>query len=390
MILPLLLIAPCAVAGVALMAAGLCRARNAAHAMAGALCAAAVAVLAWVAVGYALFGGSGHWMRLAGRSWNWVGDAPVLMRGVELDERALFGMLAVLLAAVIPLGSGAERWRLGAICGSSAILAGLAIPVLAHWSWGGGWLAGLGFVDAGGSGTIHAAAGLAGLAAAWTLGPRRGKFSREGMPAAFPGHNAVLVLLGCLLAWIGWLGMNGAGAMLAGARAVPAVLNTTVSAAAAGLAAAALTRMRFGKTDASLTANGWTAGLVASSAGCAAMPPAGAVVTGAVAGVLIPYAIEVLELRAMVDDPAGAVAVYGVGGLWGLAAAALFGGAAGIAQFVGSATVVGFVLPLMYGVNWAIGRVMGARVRPDAERRGLDLDELGAGAYPDFAGHRDD
>lgn len=386
MILAMLLVAPCAIAGVALMAAGLCRARNAAHGIMAALCAAATAVLAWVAIGYALFAGAGHTVTIAGRAWNWIGCGPALMRGAAPDERALFGLLAAALAAVIPLSSGAERWRLGAICGSSAVFGGVVVPLFAHWSWGGGWLAGLGFVDAGGAGTIHAAGGMAGLAIAWTLGPRRGKYTREGLPVAFPGHSAVLVLLGCFLAWIGWLGMNGAGAALAGGSAQAAALDTTVSACAAGLAAAAITRLRFGKADASLTANGWTAGLVAASAGCASMTPAGVMLTGVVAGAMTPYAIELFEARAFVDDPGGAVVTHGIAGLWGLAAAALFGGAPGIAQLAGAATVVGFVLPLMYGVDYAIG----GRAAADAERRGMDLDELGAGAYPDFPTHRDD
>jgi ammonium transporter, Amt family len=352
-----LLLAPFAVAGIAMMSAGLCRARNAAHTMVATLSAAAIAVLA---------------------SALWIRGAP--------DERSLFGIFGAAMVAVIPLGSGAERWRMRGICVSAAVLGGAVYPLLAHWCSGGGWLAGLGFVDVGGSGTIHAAGGMAGLAAAWTLGPRRGKFTREGMPMAFPGHNAVLVVTGCFVAWVGWNAMNAAGALLAGASAVAAVLNTTVAACAGGLAAAGLTRLSFGKTDASLTANGWTAGLVAASAGCAAMSPAGAILTGAVAGVLARFAIELLEGRLSVDDPSGAIAVHGVGGLWGLAAAALLGKAPGWAQLAGAATAVGFVLPVMYLVNWAVR----GRAPADAERRGLDLDELGAGAYPDFAGHRDD
>jgi ammonium transporter, Amt family len=357
----LIYLAPFAIAGIAMMSAGLCRARNAAHAMVAALCAAAVAVLAWVAA------------------------SAVWTRGAAPDERSLFWMFGAVLTAVIPLGSGAERWRLRGICVSAAVLGGVVYPLFAHWS-ASGWLAGLGYVDLGGSGMIHAAGGMAGLAAAWTLGPRRGKYSRDGMPTAFPGHNAVLVVTGCFVVWVGFQGLNAAGAMLTGASVMAAVSNTTVAACAAGLAAAGLTRLRFGKTDASLTANGWTAGLVAVSAGCASMPAAGAILTGAVAGALAPIAIELLEGRLFVDDPGGVVAVHGVGGLWGLAAAALFGKAPALAQLAGAATAVGFVLPVMYVVNWA----MRGRVSADGERRGLDLDELGAGAYPDFASHRDD
>jgi Amt family ammonium transporter len=390
----LLLLTPFAMAGLALINTGLGRSRNAAHSMAAALCAVAVAALAWFAVGHALFGAPGRIVVAGGRTWDFVGCARLFMSGQPISAAAMFGMMAAACAASIPLGSGGERWRLGASCASTALLAAIVFPLFAHWSWGGGWLNGIGFVDDGGAGSIHAVGGMAALAIAWILGPRHGKYSREGMPAAFPGHSAVLVLLGCFLAWIGWLGFNCAGALLFGGRsveaAVLAALNTTLSAAAAGLTAAGLTRFRFGKTDASLTANGWTAGLVAASAGCATMQPAVAVVVGLVAGALTIYAIELLELRLFVDDPGGSIAVHGVGGLWGVMAVALMGGGQWLPQFVGAATIVGFVLPAVYGLNWLLDRVYRQRAPAEAERHGLDLHELGAGAYPDFMSHSDD
>jgi Amt family ammonium transporter len=398
----LLLLTPCALAGLALMNTGLSRSRNAAHAMLGALCVVSVAALAWFALGYSLLGHTGGASRIlvaGGRSWDWIGRERLLLRGVDFDAfpaslEIVFGLAATAMAAMIPLGSGGERWRLGASCASSAITAGLTFPLFAHWAWGTGWLAGLGFVDSGGGAAIHAAGGMSALAVAWILGPRRGKYGREGAPAAFPGHHAVLLLLGCFLAWIGWLGFDCAGALLhAGmqpARAVQAAVNTTLSAAAAGLSAASVTRLRFRKTDASLTANGWTAGLVAASAGCASMRPSGAVLVGMVAGVLAIFAIETLELRLFVDDPAGAIAVHGIAGIWGVMAVALLGSGSWLAQVAGVATVVGFVLPLTYGLNWTLDRFYRQRAPGEAERQGLDLHELGAGAYPDFVSHNDD
>jgi Amt family ammonium transporter len=254
---------------------------------------------------------------------------------------------------------------------------------------------GRGFLDAGGSSTIQAVGGLAALSIAWILGPRRGKYTQEHMPVAIPGHNAVLVLFGCLLAWIGWSGLNCAGALLfAGppVRAPLVVVNTTLAAMCASLAAAAITRARFGKPDASLCANGWVAGLVASSAPCASVRPAPAMLIGLVAGALVVFSVEWLEFRLTVDDPGGAVSVHALGGVWGILAAGLFSAAPGqwLAQFVGIATLLGFVLPLVYALNWLLDRVYPQRVPPQGERQGLDLHELGAGAYPEFMSHNDD
>src|SRR5581483_2728325 len=242
---------------------------------------------------------------------------------------------------------------------------------------------------------------LTALSITWILGPRRGKFNPDGMPSALPGHNAVLVLLGCFLAWLGWLGLDGAGAILFTAveasRAVLIAVNTTVAAGSAVLAVAAITRVRFGKTDASLCANGWVAGLVAASAGCAVVRPAAAVITGIVAGALMVYSVEWLELHLGVDDPGGSVSVHAVAGLWGLLAAGLLGAvtpgdAPGLllAQLAGIATLLGCILPVTYGLNWLLNLISAQRVAVEGERQGLDLYELGAGAYPDLQTHNDD
>jgi len=404
----LILLIPSASAGLTLINAGLGRVRNAAHSMTSALCVIAVAAAVYFFVGAAWQGYAGqpaYALHAAGRDWNWIGAQRFFLRGVEsggaASLAALFGLLGAGLAAIIPLGSGADRWRLGSSCASTALLAAVTYPIFAHWTWGGGWLAQIGFVDSGGASAIQAVGGLTALSITWILGPRRGKFSSEGMPAALPGHNAVLVLLGCFLAWLGWLGLNGAGAIVFTgvdlARVVLVAVNTTLSASSAALVAAAITRARFGKTDASLTANGWVAGLVAVSAGCAVIRPAAAVIVGLIAGALVVYSVEWLELHLGVDDPGGSVSVHAVAGVWGLIAvgplAALApGGAPGhwVAQLAGVATLLGFVLPLTYGLNWLLNRLSSQRVPVEGERQGLDLYELGAGAYPDFLTHNDD
>jgi Amt family ammonium transporter len=423
---------PLAAAGLAIMNVGLGRTRSAGHMMMASLSALAVAGIAYFVFGFAWQGYAGGPARLAwigGKSWNWIAAEPFFFRKLAFDGStasltALFQIFCVGLAALIPLGSGADRWRLGASCLSTAALAAWTYPLFAHWVWGGGWLAGLGvnygmgrgFLDVGGAGTIQALGGLTALAVTWILGPRRGKYSADGMAPAIPGHNAVFVLFGCVLAIVGWFGLNSAGAILfSGADPSVAVLigiNTVLTASAAALTAAIITNIRFGKPDASLTANGWVGGLVASSACCAFVSPAEAVVIGFVAGVVVTFSVEWFELRLEVDDPGGAVSVHVVGGIWGLLALGIFGHFAGpimnvageslssspsgsdsgqwLAQVVGVATLLGFVLPLTYGINLLLNRFFPYRVSVEGERQGMDLHELGAGAYPEFVTHTDE
>jgi Amt family ammonium transporter len=423
---------PFAAAGLTLMNVGLGRSRSAGHMMMASLCALAVAAIAYFAIGFAwqgAIGGPAHVLNFSGKSWNWIAAEPFFFRKLSFDGSAtsltaLLQMFSVGLAAVIPLGSGADRWRLRAICLSTAMLAALTYPLFAHWVWGGGWLAqlginygiGRGFLDAGGASTIQAVGGLTALAITWILGPRRGKYSADGMAPAIPGHNSVFVLFGCILALVGWIGLNSAGAILftggepSGAALI--AINTTLSASAAALTAAFITKVRFGKPDASLTSNGWIGGLVASSASCAFVSPAEAIVIGSIAGTVVTFSIEMLELRLEVDDPGGSISVHAVGAIWGLLALGMFGqfqrpvfnvagdnligltsGVASgqwLAQLIGVATLLGFVLPLTYVANLVLNRFYPYRVAVEGERQGMDLHELGAGAYPEFVTHTDE
>ncbi len=403
---------PFAGAGLALVNTGLGRSRSAAHAGLAALCVMAVAAVVYALFGFAwqgFPGRPGYAVTMAGKAWNWIASEPFFLRGVALDGSpvslaVLLQMFTAGLAALIPLCSGGDRWRLGASCASTALLAGWTYPLFVHWVWGGGWLAqlgsnyglGHGFLDAGGAGSIHTLGGLTALSVTWILGPRRGKYDPNGMPAAIPGHNAVIVLFACFLALIGWIGLNCAGAMLFGGaepgRVVLIAVNTLLAAASAILGAAAITGIRFGKPDASLCANGWVGGLVAGSAGCAFVTPLAAAVTGLLAGALITVTVAYLEWPLTVDDPAGAVSVHAVGGIWGLLAVGMFAGFPGqwLAQVVGIATLLGFILPLTYSLNWLLDRLYPQRVTPEGERQGMDLHELGAGAYPEFVTHNEE
>jgi len=431
LIIVLILLTPFTIAGLSLINTGLGRSRSAAHSLLASLCIFAVAAGVYVVCGFAwqgYIGAPAHTIVVVGKPWNWLGRGSFFLRGMEFNGTSIslaawLQIYSVGLAALIPLGACLDRWRLSAACASTALLAGWTYPLFAHWVWGGGWLAQLGInaamghgvIDAGGSGTIQAVGGLTALALAWILGPRTGKYSMEGMPTAIPGHNAVLILFGCFLSLVGWLGLNSAGAILftgaAPGRIALISINTTLAAGAAILAAVVITGARFGRPDVSISANGWVGGLVASSASCAFVSPLAAIVIGAIAGALVTYSVEWFELHLAVDDPGGAISVHALGGIWGLLAVAIFasfpasmveiGGDSfttistrdagqALAQIVAVATLIGFVLPLTYGLNFALNRIWPQRVVLEGERQGLDLYELGAGAYPDFVTHSEE
>lgn len=410
----LVLLIPLAGIGLTLINTGLGRSRSAAHMMLSSVSVIAVAAIVFAVWGFAVQGSAlhaDHTITLRGHAWGVLGSESWLLRGIGFDNfdsglRATFLMFAGALVALIPLGALSERWRLSACCLSTILLTGIVYPLFAHWAWGGGWLAelgfnyglGRGFVDGGGSGVIQSVGGLTALAVTWILGPRHGKYMSDGMPAAIPGHNVVYVLFGCLLAWVGWIGLNGAGAVLVGgapiARVPLVAINTTLCAAVSALTAIAITAKRFGRPDASLSGNGWMGGLVASSAGAAFVRPAAAILIGLLAGILVSYAVDFMEFRFGVDDPGGAVSVHAVAGIWGVLAVGIFGvfdkNGQFVAQLVGIATLFGFVLPLSYGLNRLLNRFYPQRVDAEGERQGLDLHELGSGAYPDFVTHADD
>jgi Amt family ammonium transporter len=416
-----MMLIPLAAAGLALIHQGLGRSRSAAHAMLATLCALAISAIIFVIFGFSWAGVSGasaHSFAAGGVRWDWLGAAPFFATGISFDGSDGAGLNSALtlclmmfgsgLTAMIPLSAGTDRWRLVPACLASALLAGFMFPLFAHWAWGAGWLAQLGtnfgisgFVDAGGAGVIQVVGGLMAVSIIWIIGPRRGKFADDGMPAAIPGHNIVLVLFGCILALVGWIGLDSASSILfygAGPQQiVGVVINAMLSASAGCLAAVAVTRARYRKPDASISANGWIAGLVAGSAACAMVSPVAAIDTGLVAGVLVTYMIEIAELHLRVDDPGGAVSVHAGAGIWGLIAVGLFGhfsegtrGSHLLAQLVGVAALLGFMLPLLYAGNLLLNRFVPYRVDNDGDWQGMDIRELGAGAYPEFVVHADE
>ena len=412
-----ILLVPFAIAGLALMHQGLGRARSAAHAMLATLAALGVAAIAFVLVGSSWAGFSGgltHSLHTGSIAWDWLGAEPFFARGINSTVLTnpypalvlCLQVFTVALAVLIPLSAGNDRWTLKGICVSTALLAGFLYPLFSHWVWGGGWLAKLptvfglpAFVDSGGAGVVQVVGGLAALSVAWILGPRQGKYS-EGTATAIPGHNVVLVLFGCLLALVGWIGLDAAASILfygaSAGQIVLVVINAVLSASAGCLAALVTTQIRYRKPDASLSDNGWIAGLVAGSAACGLVTPVEAVLIGLVAGGLVTFCVETLEIRLLVDDPIGAIAIHAGAGLWGLIAVGLLAPSTGsraallLSQLIGIATLIGIMLPLIHMGNLLLNRFVPFRVDMDGDWQGMDVRELGAGAYPEFVMHADE
>ncbi len=412
-----IILVPLAAAGLALIHQGLGRSRSAAHAMLATLCALGVSAIVFVLFGSAWAGytnGLAHTLQLAGNHWDWLGAepffanglAPSLLRSPYPALVLALQMFAVGLASLIPISAGTDRWRLVAICASSALFAGIIFPLFAHWVWGAGWLAQLTplfglppFTDAGGAGVLQVVGGLTALSVAWILGPRQGKYA-DNVATAIPGHNIVLVLFGCLLALIGWIGLESAASMLFYAlnsiQIIVVAINAMLSASAGCLAAVLITQIRYRKPDASLSANGWIAGLVAGSASCGIVSPLAAFFIGLVAGTLVTFLVETLELKLLIDDPGGAISVHLGAGLWGLLAFGLFAPTTGtrsallLAQLVGIATLLGVIFPLVHLGNLLLNKLIPFRVDADGDWQGMDIRELGAGAYPEFVVHADE
>jgi Amt family ammonium transporter len=352
-------------------------------------------------------------VHLAGKPIDWLGAEPFFAKGLATNLTRpyaafvlAFGTFAAGLATLIPISAGTDRWRLASICSVSAVLAAITFPLFAHWVWSNGWLAQLTplfglppFADLGGAAALNVLGGLTALSVAWILGPRQGKYT-DGIAAAIPGHNIVQVLFGCMLALIGWIGLDCATSILfyrvTYAQILLTVINAVLSASAGCLAAVLTTQLRYRKPDASLSANGWIAGLVAGSAGCGLVSPLAAIFIGLVAGALVTLLVETLELRLFIDDPGGAISVHLGAGLWGILAFGLFTPtpnprlALVLTQLIGIATLLGLMFPLIHALNRLLNKLIPFRVDADGDWQGMDIRELGAGAYPEFVVHADE
>jgi Amt family ammonium transporter len=377
-------------AGFALLEAGFSRAKNAVNIIMKNVMDASAGALVFFAVGFGLmFGHSwGGFIGTDGFFLTGVGDKPQAWTFAFYFFQAVFAATA----ATIVSGAVAERIKFSGYLVFSVAITGVIYPVFGAWAWGslfngGGWLESLGFIDFAGSTVVHSVGGWAALAGALVVGPRGGKYAEDGTPRSIPGHSLPLAALGVFILWLGWFAFN-AGSTTAGSPAIAKIaLNTFVAAGAGAATAMAVTWIDGGTPDATMTLNGVLGGLVGITAGCAALTPPYAILTGAVAGFIVVYATRALER--IVDDPVGAIAVHGVCGAWGTLAAGLFN-AEGFTvyqlgvQVVGVAAAFLWTFPVSFALFYILDQTIGLRIRNESEQIGLDRLEHDVEAYPEF------
>ena len=426
-------------AGFAMVESGLCRVKNANHTYMMNFLVYACGLFAYWIIGFAIqmggaagngnLGGlqplaSEHALSLFGTNWGIFGQSGMFLAGHTYDVGVmvifLFQMVFMDTALTIVTGAAAERWKFLTFAVSSVLMGAFTYPLFANWAWGGGWLAqmgtnlglGKGYCDFAGSGVVHAVGGVTALAVALIIGPRIGKFNRDGSSNAIIGHDISAVLIGCFILAFGWFGFNpgstlgasGAGCLRIGSVAV----NTMLAGCTGTFGALFYMWILKGKPDASMSANGLLAGLVAITAPSGFVNPTGSAIIGFVAGILVCLSVSFIENTLKVDDPVGAISVHGACGLWGVLSVGLFadgtsnyggswngvtGSVTGlfygdssqlVAQLVGIATLVGFVFSFSFVLNWVLDIFLGQRVSAETEVAGLDLPEMGQLGYPEF------
>jgi Amt family ammonium transporter len=315
----------------------------------------------------------------------------------------------------IPTGGVAERVKLSAVILNALFISAIYYPIFGNWVWGGGWLSqlgslaglGHGVVDFAGSSVVHAMGGVAAFAGAIVIGPRIGKYKKDGTPVAIPGHHIPMAVIGTIILFFCWFAFNG-GSTLSGSdlRSSVVIVNTMIAGAFGGLVATFYTWKVYGKPDLSMACNGSLAGLVAITAPCAFVNSISAIIIGTVAGFLVCWAVVFIDAKLKVDDPVGASAVHLVNGCWGMIALGLFadgtygeglngvaGGVTGLfygdvgqlwAQLIAVAVIFGYGFTSQY-LFWKItDKIMGIRVSAEVEIAGLDETEVVPIAYPHF------
>ena len=421
-------------AGFAMAETGFTRAKNAGHTMAMNLMVYVLGMLGYWVCGFALqMGGAGPFATLGGggvldgefaitlfgKEFGLFGTKGFFLAGDSYDAAIftmfLFQMVFMDTTATIPTGSMAERWSFKSFVVYAIVVGAIIYPLYANWVWGGGWLSklgsnfglGHGHVDFAGSSVVHMTGGVLALVGAKLLGPRQGKFTKDGTPMAIPGHHLPMAIVGCFILAFGWFGFN-AGSTLAGTdlRIGVVAVNTMLAGAAGGFSSMVYTWLRYGKPDISMAANGLLAGLVAITAPCAFVTAPAAVLIGLLAGVLLCWAVVFVERTLKLDDPVGAISVHGFNGAWGVLALGLFAdgsygdafngvkgtvtglfyGDAGqfAAQCIGIATNLVYVGVIGFAMFKLLDVVIGLRVDPEQEAEGLDQYEVAVIAYPDF------
>jgi Amt family ammonium transporter len=419
--------------GFALLVTGLTRAKNAGHMMMMNLTSFAVALLAYYAVGFAFhfggiattgvgnLGGVGVLKGLFPHgNWGLIGTHGFFLQsgnGYDVGVMALFLFEVVFMetAGYIIIGAIAERISFAGFLLAEVAMGAIIYPIYGNWLWGNGWMAhlgqtmkwGHGAVDFAGSGVVHAIGGWTALALAIILGPRIGKFNKDGSPNAFPGHNLGYVVVGTLVLVFGWMGFNPGSTLGATDLRISIVaVNTLLAGCAATVTAIAWTNAKWGKPDISMACNGMLAGLVAITAPCAFVAPWAAVLIGIIAGFLVCYGVWFFDHVAHVDDPCGAISVHGVCGAWGVISVGIFAdgtygdkwngvngtvkgiiygdGGQLVAQFAHAIGSFVWAMAVTFIIFTIAKRFMKIRVSPEVELEGLDMGEFGALCYPDF------
>jgi ammonium transporter, Amt family len=418
--------------GFAMLETGFTRAKNAVNTMAMNLIIYPVGLIGFWLTGYGfMMGGVKEWPSLGvwhlparelvitvgGHSYGLLGLSKFGLVSVSHEPASLamflFSVVFMDTAATIPTGAMAERWKFSAFFVYGFFMSMLLYPLYGNWVWGGGWLAqlgqnlglGHGHVDFAGSSVVHMTGGIAALAGAIVLGPRIGKFRREGVIGLLPGHDLPLAMAGTLVLAFGWFGFNTGSTLAASDPRVGVIaVNTMLASAGGALASMGYLWHRFHKPDVAMACNGLLGGLVAITAPCAFVTPAAAVLIGVVAGLLVVWSVLELERRFHIDDPVGAVSVHGVCGLWGVLALGLFAdgsygdgwnGVSGpvrgllygdpgqfLAQVIGATANIVVVFGLALAFFMLIEHLMGNRVPLEVEFTGLDALEMGSEAYP--------
>ena len=302
----------------------------------------------------------------------------------------VFNLVFCATTATIVSGAMAERTKFLSYCIYSGVISALIYPIEAHWIWGGGWLSQLGFHDFAGSTAVHMVGGLCALAGAKMVGPRIGKYTKEGKPVAIPGHNLPLGALGVFILWFCWFGFNCGSTTAATYNLGDIAMTTNLAAAAATLVTLIVTWVRYGKPDISMTMNGALAGLVAITASCDVVNDYEALFIGAVAGVVVVFAVEFFDKVVKIDDPVGAISVHGVCGALGTLFTGIFGeGCSFITQLIGFVAVAAYTLILAFILFFVLKKTIGLRVTEKEEIDGLDMHEHGCSAYANFHFHND-
>ena len=396
-------------AGFAMVESGFTRAKNAVNILMKNLMDFSMGSIAYWAIGFAIMFGAGNvFMGTSG----WFVPSQTLTEGAAASTSVfsslewssvptyaawLFQLVFAATAATIVSGAMAERTQFKSYLIYSVFITGLIYPIVGHWIWGGGWLSDMGMSDFAGSTVVHSTGGWLALTGAIVLGPRLGKYDSDGNPRPIAGHNLPLAALGVFILWLGWFGFNPGSQMGADAAPISSIAITTNLAAAAGAITAMITAwIILGKPDAGMSLNGALAGLVAITAGCASVSPTSAAIIGALGGIVVVLSVLMFE-KLRIDDPVGAISVHGTCGALGTillgffantedSKGVFFGGGFELlwAQIVGVVAVLVWCLVTGFILFYGIKAITGLRVTEEEEQAGLDYEEHGASAYPDF------